>query len=275
MSRMLGAFSLLIAAVCTFSLIGCATNAALSGRHTDASQPERNVVSFPPVRVANLELSHEAALAIASGSSAQVTSWSYLPRHLTDLLPSTQILWKGRDDTTISGNFVDAIVHGRLTQSEVYESHRWEESYEVEEDEQPRRVSETDQADTRILHLTFEVSEQIAVTEDLEVPSTITASLVINGSQDPQLVGAGLLGLGDVVLFLTEPDGETTDPGWRITLEGETIGQVAPDGTITFPVRSALSDLHVSGLLSEVQSQTSLDELQALAAQPPRVVTVN
>ncbi len=206
---------------------------------------------------------------LASFTAGAAGNWSMEPPSVTGVLPNTTYTLYGVGDRVIvSAPLSDLVVTGRFTSSKVYSSTIWNE------DDSSTQVGASDPADTRVLHLDFTTDEIVAVGEDVASPDEIIVSLTIIGDQDADAVGQGLIDSGNVVLFLEEPYDLSKDDGWTVSLAGAMIGQLSPNGEITFPVLSNLEKSSVSGSFELVEDSTTLSILKKAAAQPDVEVTL-
>jgi hypothetical protein len=206
---------------------------------------------------------------LASFTAGAAGNWSMEPPSVTGVLPNTTYTLYGEGDKVIvSAPLSDLVVTGRFTSSKVYSSTIWNE------DDSSQQVEASDPADTRVLHLDFTTDEIIAVGEDVDSPDEITVSLTIMGDQDADAVGQGLIDSGNVVLFLEEPYDLSKDEGWTVSLAGAMIGQLSPNGEITFPILSNLEKSSASCSFELVEDSTTLSILKKVAAQPEVEVTL-
>lgn len=119
------------------------------------------------------------------------------------------------------------------------------------------------------IDLTFEVDKVIDSLGDLTMleGSTVTVHVSIDGCVDDDRVADGLLGLGDVVLFLNHVGPEPWPPPEWINIFGDAfLGDVHDDGTVTWPVADAIAANNPADAHPEADA-TTLDELRTAATE--------
>lgn len=174
---------------------------------------------------------------------APTADYAWYPETVTSALPSVTYA-----DASGDAHASELAAVGRFT--------AWEEG----EPEYPT-VSTID--------LTFQVDEVVDALGDLTMleGGTVTVHVSVDACADVGRVADGLLGLGDVVLFLNHVGPEPWPPPEWINIFGDAfLGDVHDDGTVTWPVADAIAANNPADAHPEADA-TTLDELRTAATE--------
>lgn len=194
--------------------------------------------------------------AVVRATGEEADSLSFLPDSIENAMPNMTYELRGDDDALISkGALSDAVVRGRVV------------GYAL-----PRTAGlQVGTLPAEAIDLTFEVAEDLAERDGVDVPDLIKITVVIRESDDPTRVGKGFVDAGELVLFLSEPSGALT--GWQIPLNGMLFGRLAQDGLVTFPVLKA-HDEDDSLLHEGIETTIPFEALRTAGRAPEKTVAV-
>ncbi len=131
----------------------------------------------------------------------------------------------GSDQVGVS----EAVVVGTFTGWEAAEPRIW-----------PRAQSTTYDIYSQAIVLTLAVDEVIAVDDGTQIAATERLYLAPPSSQrSPEEVAEELVALDRLVLFLSPLEHTDRTDGWFVALDWSLVGEVADDGTVTWPVLQA------------------------------------
>jgi hypothetical protein len=165
----------------------------------------------------------------ALASAAENLSWEPFPADIVAAMPSTRYV----SGTTVDIALSDAVVTGKFVTWEPGKALSWEGNSDT-----ATEVGEDDSPMIRRVVLELQVESVVDLRDGAEIGDQVTVTVPVDAIASVDAVGDGLVGLGDVVVYLTP----FHDGGWGISLESTLVGKLMDDGTVDLPVLDAAED---------------------------------
>jgi hypothetical protein len=185
-------------------------------------------------------------------SASENVTWEPFPDDVLAAMPSTRYVSGSEVDIALS----DAVVTGRFTTWEPGESLTWEGDSDT-----GTEVGSDDSPMVRRVVLELQVDSVIDLRDGVELGDTVSVTIPVDATASADAMGDGLVGLGDVVVYLTP----FHDDSWAISLESALVGEVMDDGTVDLPVLDAAQDGTALNMLRAASPALTLGDMERAA----------
>lgn len=186
-----------------------------------------------------------------------------MPMDLAQALPNRTIWSTGAGGERVEEQFSNAVIAGQVVKVEPLRAKLWidaeEEKYEPADFDDPN-------ASSREVSVTMKVTDALGV-EETDGHFTFSIGVIGGGVDDPYAYMESLRGLGDVVVVLKRSEHGSDKGEYRPTMAAGLIGQIAEDGSLSFPALGEHEKEFVGGL-------GTLEALFAEAKEPPVMVDI-